>query len=94
MVRPGASAQRNSTMNATRGSCATLHEIRGRVHLWSMWSIAQWRLLPHWLDHYARLGVVPAQTRILLDTHDGALGETSVEDATFEERIIQKLEGL
>ena len=70
----GRSAQRNSTMNATRGSCATLHEIRGRVHLWSMWSIAQWRLLPHWLDHYARLGVVPAQTRILLDTHDGADG--------------------
>ena len=80
--------RRNSTMNATRGSCATLHEIRGRVHLWSMWSIAQWRLLPHWLDHYARLGVVPAQTRILLDTHDGALGETSVEDALLRMRRV------
>ena len=90
MVRPGASAQRNSTMNATRGSCATLHEIRGRVHLWSMWSIAQWRLLPHWLDHYARLGVVPAQTRILLDTHDGALGETSVEDALLRMRRVHR----
>ena len=94
MVRPGASAQRNSTMNATRGSCATLHEIRGRVHLWSMWSIAQWRLLPHWLDHYARLGVVPAQTRILLDTHDGALGETSVEDALLRMRRVLETAGV
>ena len=91
---PWASAQRNSTMNATRGSCATLHEIRGRVHLWSMWSIAQWRLLPHWLDHYARLGVVPAQTRILLDTHDGALGETSVEDALLRMRRVLETAGV